>query len=249
MAKRWAAILMAAATMFGVATALSAPPASAVFLCTGLVVNQTINDGVVVPSNATCILQESTVTGNVTVQPGGALRLAGSTVNGSVSATQPRAIRIDACGSGGELTCASPTRSTFIGGNLTIDGVTSMWNPQIGQPDSICDGTYVGGVTTIRNSGPGSFWVIGPGNGGCNPAGPANTFNNGLILENNASTFRVQGNNVNGTLRAQGNTGSSSFITNNRISGALVVRNNCPPWVVTGNTAGVTSISQPCATT
>jgi hypothetical protein len=228
--------------MLGLTTALSASPAAAVFTCTGLISNTTINDTVVVPNGVDCIIQETTVTGNVIVQPGGALRLAGSTVNGSVTATQPRWIRIDACGSGGTLMCTNPARSTYIAGNLTVDGVTSMPIPSVGQPNSICDGTYVGGVTTIKNSLSTAFWVIGPPD--C--AGAGNTFNNGLILENNASPIRVRGNTINNSLRAMGNTGGGE-ISNNTIRGALVVRNNCPSYVVFGNTASTTSVT-PCAT-
>jgi hypothetical protein len=104
-----------------------AGPAHAAFNCVGTFSNQTISGDLIVPSTATCNLQNVKITGNVQVQSGAILNLTGGvSVNGNFNATSPQGVNISGGGNHfkGSLLAKAPgffgMQNTRVDGNVTI---------------------------------------------------------------------------------------------------------------------------------
>jgi hypothetical protein len=113
--------LAMAAGLFAAAPAGAAEP-----VCTGTLTGL-VSGNVVVPGDATCILQEAHVTGNVRIEPGGGLVSEGSTVEGNAQVAGVNTIEGVAGRIEGNLLIrnnAGPIDQffAFVGGNLACFG-------------------------------------------------------------------------------------------------------------------------------
>jgi hypothetical protein len=167
---------------------------------------------VIVPSGATCNLQEATVGGNVVVQPGGRLIIgSGTVVKGSVTANNagtdtasplgsPQAFSVIICNS-------------TIGGNVSISGSASEVTVGGNSSGGGCGGNSIGGgVSVSNNHGRVEVSDNSPGpdchvSAGCKVGGGVSVFNNtGPVEVNNNKITGGLSCSGNGTISSSGNT-------------------------------------------
>jgi hypothetical protein len=189
------------AAMVWIAVFVLAARAGASTICndTGspVATNSNVDDNILVPSGATCTLNNVTVTGNVTVESGGCLiageSAGGAIIGGNVTATGAK--------------CLAIGYTSSIGGSVTALGTTS--SPTGGQ-NYIC-ATTIGGNVTIDSSGTGASWCIGSKSGfPCQCAKP-NTIIGSLIFDNNKGTTKsyIADNSIGSNLTCSGNANLS----------------------------------------
>jgi hypothetical protein len=226
-------IVAAIATLVGSAALLFSSPASAATLCTTAdpIEFETVTGDVFVPSGQECIIRSSTVNGSVFVSRDAGIAIFGSRITGSLNASQPRYVIID-CNVTALGTCGA---SSSIGGNVTVTGV--MTNAPLYNTNTICNNVDIGGDLTINNTPAGIRWTIG---GACRTPSshPGNTIHGTFTFNKNGGAATISNNQIGKSAYVTGNTGAGSQFTNNTVAGALIVHDNCPPWTVSGNTAG-----------
>jgi hypothetical protein len=172
------------------------PAAGAATACTGTIANTTVNDNVVVPAGATCVLLNTTVTKNVAVEPGASITIVGTTIQGSLASSGAHDVRIGDCG---EFGCPNPRR-TVINGNVAIQGTTGV--PFFPTKNVICDATFAGANVVIQgNSAP---FTIGT-DPECN-FGTVNQIAGSLVVVGNTAPMTLRNNAVGGTLQCAGNS-------------------------------------------
>ena len=208
----FAAVSLAASTVVVVAE----PAFAATTYCDGFIDGQ-VSQKVIVPSGASCTLQQATVGGNVIVRPGGFLTLLGANLTHS---------NITAKGPGGIF-----INDSHISGNVTITRLdtTGFFT------NAICN-TTIQGDFTFKGSHPGTTFTMGTGffggeEGTCRV--PL-TVQGSVTLAGNGAMLQFGGNSVAGNLVAVGNFGDGT-IKDSSINGAFLCQGNTPPLTVTGN--------------
>lgn len=179
----------------GAVATVAAPAASAAVNCPPDIVNTTVNDSVVVPAGATCVIFNSTVAGNVVVGARASITLVGATVRGNFVSNGAQDIRIGDCG---EFGCAVP-RPTVISGNVSITGTTGV--PSFPTRNVICDVTFAGGNVVLRNNS--APFVIGT-DSQCN-FGSGARFRGSLALYDNTAPITLRDVQTSGFLQCSGN--------------------------------------------
>lgn len=94
--KRTAPALAALPLVVGGLLATAAPAQADDRVCRGSIDAVTVDDNVVVPRGATCVLTGTVVKGNVEVKKGGVLRARGVTVDGNIQAEDARRVIVRA---------------------------------------------------------------------------------------------------------------------------------------------------------
>lgn len=180
----------------GVAGTVGATAAWATVTCPPEISDTTVNDTVVVPPGATCVILNSTVTGNVVVGAGASITLVGATVNGNFVSDGAHDIRMGNCL---EFGC-NASRPTVILGNVSIQRTTGV--PSFPTKNVICDATFAGGNVVLRdNSAP---FAIGS-DPDCNFGG-GNQIVGSLVLTNNSAPITLTGNQIGGYLHCVGSS-------------------------------------------
>jgi hypothetical protein len=130
----------------------AAPAGAAETVCTGTLTGL-VSGNVVVPGDATCILQEAHVTGNVRVEPGGGLVSEGSTVEGNVTATGIRLAEFFSTTIQGNLNVVGDVSG---GGGFVFDNSTVQGNAQVAGVNTIegVAGRIEGNLLIRNNAGP-----------------------------------------------------------------------------------------------
>lgn len=157
--------------------------------------NTTVNDTVVVPPGATCVIFNSTVTGNVVVGAGASITLVGASVYGDFTSNGAHDIRMGNCR---EFGCAV-SRPTVINGNVSIDGTTGV--PSYPTQNVICDTTFAGANVVLQNN-------RAPFAIGSNPQcgfGAGDRISGSVVLLNNTAAITLTGNQIGGYLQCAGN--------------------------------------------
>jgi hypothetical protein len=179
----------------GVVGTVGATAAWATVTCPPDISDTTVNDTVVVPPGATCVIFNSTVTGNVVVGAGASITLVGATVNGNFVSNGAHDIRMGNCK---EFGCAV-SRRTEIKGNISIQGTTGV--PSFPTKNVICDTTFAGGNVVLQdNKAP---FTIGT-DSECN-FGAGARITGSLLLLNNTAPITLKGNQIGGYLQCAGN--------------------------------------------
>src|SRR4051794_3003710 len=132
----------------GLVVAVGAPAAWASVNCSSSINNTTVNDSVLVPPGATCVIFNSTVNGNVVVGTGASITLVGATVTGTFVSTGAHDIRMGNCS---EFGCSVP-RPTLVKGSVLIQGTTGV--PFFPTKNVICDATFTGGKAGLQSNPP-----------------------------------------------------------------------------------------------
>ena len=222
--KRLLSVITAVTVSTAAAVVVSAAPAFAVIRCDTTMTGN-IPGNVIVPSGATCILEEANVAGNVNVRQGGTLEVLGSQLTRSnITANAPAGLYID---------------RSIIGANVTINRL--MTSEEQSFPNGIC-GTTIGANLTFSNSNPETTFTIGTnqtdgeqpafeGQGGCSAP---NTIHGSVTLTTNQGEIALLGNHVGGNVTASKNTGGGE-ISGNTIKGSLTCANNSPPLFASNN--------------
>src|SRR5262249_22083946 len=130
--KTWATLTLAVLTAIGLmvpGSALAGPPATQ---CTG-VLSGAVSGDVVVPSGASCTIQDATISGNVNVQQDASLEITATTaIRGNVKGKNCASINVaDEPG----------LPDIVIGGDLSADGCQAV----------SCGGTLIGQNFTCKN--------------------------------------------------------------------------------------------------
>lgn len=190
-----ALVALTALASAGVAGTVGATAAWATVTCPPDISDTTVNDTVVVPPGATCVIFNSTVTGNVVVGAGASVTLVGATVNGNFVSNGAHDIRMGNCK---EFGC-DVSRPTAIRGNVSIQGTTGV--PSFPTKNVICDTTSAGGNVVLQdNKAP--FTI---GNDSQCSFGAGDRVAGSLILLNNTAPITVTGNQIGGYLQCSGN--------------------------------------------
>ncbi|HZN15348.1 MAG TPA: hypothetical protein VFB78_13840 [Acidimicrobiales bacterium] len=245
------AVLLAASTLFWMASAPMASAANAV--CdepNGMQVNGPVSGNVTVPANGVCHINGHAIGGSVFVGQNAKLFIrTGTTVGGSVIASQSQQLNIEN-GSriNGSLRATGPgggfggfACGVVIGGSVTLDSLTSgSWiigeptvpyadDPvpvygNLNDPDLNCQSpnTIAGSVTFSNNS---VARLKLKANTIGNPGGSAIINGNTVINE----IIRVEGNTINGSLMCSGN---------NWINGTPEVTAGAVPNTISGARTG-----------
>lgn len=174
---------------------VGATAAWATVTCPPDINNTTVNDTVVVPPGATCVIFNSTVTGNVVVGAGASITLVGATVDGNFTSNGAHDIRMGNCR---EFGCAV-SRPTLIRGNVSIQGTTGV--PFFPTKNVICDTTFAGGNVVLQNNS--ARFAIGS-DPQCS-FGAGDRISGSLVLVNNTAPITLTGNQIGGYLQCSGN--------------------------------------------
>jgi hypothetical protein len=198
------------------------PATAATQICdsTHPIIGQNVSGDVVVSPFESCEITNSTIGGNLTLGQGSSTQVASSTIRGSVNATNaPLYLRLGA---------ADPVS---IGGHVNISGVT-------GPQSYICNGTTIGGNVNLTNNGGQGVDVGSPAL--CADSGP--TIRGRITITGNVADMNLERTRVAGATVTD-NCGGGT-VKDNAISGFLQVLRNEPDYVVSGNTAGATTVNQ-----
>jgi hexosaminidase len=179
-----------------VAGTIGANPAWATVTCPPDIVDTTVNDSVVVPPGATCVIFNSTVTGNVTVGTNASVTLVGATVQGNFVTNGAHDIRVGNCL---EFGCAV-SRPTVVNGNVSIQGTSGV--PSFPTKNVICDASFTGGNVVLQNNTAPFAIGVDPE---CNFGG-GNRIRGSLVLYGNTAPITVTGNQISGYLQCAGNS-------------------------------------------
>jgi hypothetical protein len=195
------AALTAAATL----TTLTIGPATAAPAteCTGSVTGGSLGP-LVVPSGATCTLNDVVVDGNIRIDAGGALITDDSTLNGSVTARGARTVRLidtDVIGTG-------------TAGNVHLTGTTGRI--VIGSQGCAVDPSTGNNIILVNNHGTIAICYM--------------TVGETVALRDNDKTIGVFHNEIGNPLIVQNNTAGFIRIRDNEVGttggGSMVVQNN-----------------------
>lgn len=223
--KRLLSVVAAVTVSAAAVVATSATPAFAAIQCTGFM-SGNIPSSVVVPSGATCTLEEANVAGAIHVRSGGTLEILGSQLSRSnITANKPAGLYID---------------RSFIGGNVIVHGLTLSEEEF---SSGICGSTIAGHLIFVGSS-PETTFTVGTnefggaaqpafedGEGGCFAP---NNIHGDVILTRNQGFFEVLGNQVGANMTAARNTGGGE-ISGNTIHGSLTCADNEPPLFTSNN--------------
>lgn len=198
MNRRFAKAIFALTTVVSaaVASTIGAIPAWATVTCPSDINNTTVNDSVVVPPGATCVIFNSTVTGSVQVGANASITLVGATVRGDFVTNGAHDVRVGNCL---EFGC-EVSRPTVVNGTVSIRGTSGV--PSFPTKNVICDATFTGGNVVLQNNSAPFAIGVDPQ---CNFGG-GNRIGGSLVLYGNTAPITLTGNQISGYLQCVGNS-------------------------------------------
>ena len=221
----------------GVGAVVAVPTAFGATTCTSTLSGGTINGPVVVPSGASCEIDNAKVNGNISVRSGAELGTNNTVVNGSISADGAH-LKLFTTTITGEILDNHPTD---LQGTVTPS--VQPADQQEGFSDSgiFCQDKVIGSLAVVNGPRPTNPVVIGGGG----PFGEGACFGmelNGntvgaLNVQNNAVDVFVQDNTIQNNAQVTGNTGVTHF-DHNTVGGSFSFKNNPGGGSVTFNSIG-----------
>jgi cytoskeletal protein CcmA (bactofilin family) len=189
------------------------------FSCDGAPGNIKIDDDVLVPDGATCILEGTRVKGNVNVEAGGALRTRNARIGGNIQADEAAWIVV---GNG-----------TRVKGDVQIEGTTDT--PSAGEPNVVCGARIKGNLQVTKNTAP---FDLGCSNGN-RVKGNLQVQDNDIPGDFTGEVIAVSNNSVKGDLQFDDNLAAAAEatfdISDNRVKQNLQCSNNDPAPTGGGN--------------
>jgi hypothetical protein len=233
--------VVATAIMVSLSTGVSAGSASTK-ACIGTLGSITV-ENVVVPGQASCVLDATQVTGNVVVEPGGSLRATmGTVIGGNITGKKGSTVSISRIDVGGRIGCTGCRRVNIfesgVHGDATITGTAEFVS--VSSSSVSGDLTIMGGggdVAVTRGSVVGGDLLIA-GNHGALLFFRTEVGGDAVVVDNASSAgFIVSENIVGGGLEFSRNLGPSE-LNMNQVAETLACTGNVPAPVGSGNVAG-----------